>query len=103
MKKIAMVRGGEVHLGIENFLDGPATSNIGKALEQNKLNIPSDRKLPSSNEKLPYVIIEKETFLLKNYLLKPYPGPQIYEDEQKSKSTNSFHGREKLLKMLLDE
>ncbi|KAL4089516.1 hypothetical protein QTP88_024537 [Uroleucon formosanum] len=58
-------------------------SNMGKALEKNKMNIPSDRELPGTNEKLPYVIIGDEAFPLKNYLLRPYPSPQIYEDEQK--------------------
>ncbi|XP_008179595.1 uncharacterized protein LOC103308274 [Acyrthosiphon pisum] len=32
-------------------------SNFGKALEKNKLNIPNNRALPGTNEKLPYVII----------------------------------------------
>lgn len=58
-------------------------SNMGKALEKNKMNIPSDRELPGTNEKLPYVIIGDEAFPLKNYLLRPYPSRQIYEDEQK--------------------
>lgn len=58
-------------------------SNMGKALEKNKINIPSDHELPMTNEKLPYVIIGDEAFPLKNYLLRPYPSRQIYKDEQK--------------------
>lgn len=58
-------------------------SNFGKALEKNKLNIPNNRELPGTNEKLPYVIIGDEAFPLKNYLLRPYPGPQMYNDVKK--------------------
>jgi len=32
---------------------------------------------------LPYVIIGDEAFPLKNYLLRPYSGPQSYDDETK--------------------
>ncbi|KAL4126057.1 hypothetical protein QTP88_010288 [Uroleucon formosanum] len=79
-------------------------SYIGKALENNKINIPSDRELPGTDEKLPYVFIGDEAFPFKNDLLRPYPSPQIYEDEQKKKySTNGFQEREKLLKLFLDK
>lgn len=47
------------------------------------MKIPCDKELPSSNEKLPYFVIGDKAFPLKNYLLRPYLGPQIYEDEQK--------------------
>lgn len=60
-------------------------SNIGKAFEKNKFNVPCDREVPGTNEKLSYAIIGDEAFPLKNYLLRPYPGSQIYEDEGKNK------------------
>lgn len=60
-----------------------SNSNLGKALERNKLNIPNDQYLPDANEKLPLVIIGDEAFPLKKYLLRPYPGPQMYEDQKK--------------------
>ncbi|XP_025200465.1 protein ALP1-like [Melanaphis sacchari] len=59
-------------------------SNFGK----NKLNIPNNRALPGTNEKLPYVIIGDEAFPLKNYLLRPYSGPQMYNDVKKKKIFN---------------
>ncbi|XP_022181347.1 uncharacterized protein LOC111041386 [Myzus persicae] len=62
-----------------------SNSNLGKALEKNKLNIPNDQYLPSINEKLPLVIIGYEAFPLKKYLLRPYPGPQVHEDQNKKK------------------
>ncbi|XP_025405334.1 uncharacterized protein LOC112679660, partial [Sipha flava] len=60
-----------------------SNSNLGKALERNKLNIPNDQYLPDANEKLPLVIIGNEAFPLKKYLLRPYPGLQMYEDQKK--------------------
>lgn len=60
-----------------------STSNFGKALEKNKFNIPNGRVLPGTDIELPYVIIGDEAFPLKNYLLRPYPGPQSYDDETK--------------------
>ncbi|KAL4104448.1 hypothetical protein QTP88_019749 [Uroleucon formosanum] len=57
-----------------------SNSNLGKALEKNKLNIPNEQYLPSTNEKLPLVVIGDEAFPLKKYLLRPYPGPQVVED-----------------------
>lgn len=57
-------------------------TNFGKDLEKNKLNIPDDRTLPDMNVKLPYVIIGDEGFPLKNYLLRPYPGPQMSNDQR---------------------
>jgi len=60
-----------------------SNSNLGKSLERNKLNIPNDQYLPDTNEKLPLVIIGDEGFPLKKYLLRPYPGPQMYKDQKK--------------------
>lgn len=62
-----------------------SNSNLGKALEKNKLNIPNEQYLPSTNEKLPLVVIGDEAFPLKKYLLRPYPGPQVREDQNKRK------------------
>jgi len=62
-----------------------SNSNLGKALEKNKLNIPNEQYLPSTNEKLPLVVIGDEAFPLKKYLLRPYPGPQVREDQNKKK------------------
>lgn len=60
-----------------------SNSNLGKALERKKLNIPNNQYLPNANEKLPLVIIGDEAFPLKKYLLRPYPGSQMYEDQKK--------------------
>jgi len=78
-----------------------SNSNLGKALEKNKLNIPNDQYLPSTNEKLPLVIIGDEAFPLKKYLLRPYPGPQVHEDQNKINSMIVFQERVRLSRMLL--
>jgi len=60
-------------------------SNIGKALEKNKMNIPSDRELPLGQMRdLTQV-------------------PKYTKTSKKKYSTNVFQRREKLLMMLLDK
>ena len=51
------------------------------AINNNKLSIPPPRKVPSFHIKSPYVFIDNEAFLLKPYLIKPYPrnAPDILE------------------------
>lgn len=60
-----------------------ANSNLGKALEQNKLHVPKDKNLPGTQCPVPYVIVADEAFPLKTYLLRPYPGSIINGDLQK--------------------
>ncbi|KAL4104375.1 hypothetical protein QTP88_019676 [Uroleucon formosanum] len=57
-----------VLLALGKNSDGGILSNsyLGKALEKNKLNIPNEQYLPRD-----------ESFPLKKYLLRPYPGPQV--------------------------
>jgi hypothetical protein len=62
-----------------------SNSNLGKALERKKLNISDGKSLPGTIEKLPFTIIGDEAFPLKTYLLRPYPGPQIYVDDTEKK------------------
>ncbi|XP_065662709.1 uncharacterized protein LOC136085339 [Hydra vulgaris] len=57
-----------------NSDDGVFKNNkIGIAFESNFLHIQEPKKPNGSNVKLPYVLIGDEAFLLKNYLMKPYP------------------------------
>lgn len=48
-------------------------SNLNKALENNRLNMPVPRTLPGSDVTLPMVIIGDEAYPLKCYLMRPYP------------------------------
>lgn len=58
-------------------------STFGKALEQNKLNVPKDANLPSTEIPAPYVIVGDEAFPLRTYLMRPYPGNQINGEIEK--------------------
>lgn len=58
-------------------------SKLGKALDQNKLNIPPKEALPGTTNNVPYVIIGDEAFPLKTYLLRPYPGKQLHCNEKR--------------------
>jgi hypothetical protein len=58
-------------------------SKLGKALIQNKLNLPDDIYLPGSTVKTPCVILGDEAFPLRNNLLRPYPSQQSIADPKK--------------------
>ena len=49
-----------------------ANSNMGIAMNENKLGIPPARKLPGTNIECPYVFVADEAFPLKTYMVKPY-------------------------------
>lgn len=59
-------------------------SNIGKALESGKMNVPHDKPHPGTDELMPYVVVRDEPFPLKTYLLRSCPGSQIKGDETKT-------------------
>jgi hypothetical protein len=67
-------------IAIEGFLH---IQNLGKYLETH-LGIPEDKELPGTLCLDPHVIMDDGAFPLKAYLLKPYPGSQSKEDNQKS-------------------
>ena len=58
-------------------------SILGKSLEANKPNIPNSKPPPNSEEPMPFVIVGDEAFLLKKYLLRPYPGVSARNDESR--------------------
>eukprot|EP00102_Acyrthosiphon_pisum_P019169 XP_016656379.1 PREDICTED: uncharacterized protein LOC107882497 [Acyrthosiphon pisum] len=58
-------------------------SMLGKALEQNKLDIPEKAALPGTTNEVPFVIIGDEAFPLKTYLLRPYPGKNLDCNEKR--------------------
>ena len=49
-----------------------AASNIGQALDEGLLNIPSPRRLYGDTKLFPFVLVGDESFPLKEYLIKPY-------------------------------
>jgi len=58
-------------------------SILGKSLEANTLNISNSKPPPNSEEPLPFVTVGDEAFPLKKYLLRPYPGISVRNDESK--------------------
>jgi hypothetical protein len=54
-------------------------STFGKLLENNKLNIPDPRVLPSDAEGLstPFVLVGDEAFALSEHVLRPYPNKNL--------------------------
>uniref|UniRef100_A0A671S3S7 DDE Tnp4 domain-containing protein n=1 Tax=Sinocyclocheilus anshuiensis TaxID=1608454 RepID=A0A671S3S7_9TELE len=64
--------------------DGDIFSNstLGKGLREGTLNVPPPAELPGAPElgKVNHVIVADEAFLLKLYLLRPYPGRHLPRD-----------------------
>lgn len=60
-------------------------SALGKGLQNNTLDIPDAKILPGMQEPLPHVIVGDEAFPLKQYLLRPYPGTSLLEDQNDRK------------------
>lgn len=58
-------------------------STLAKRLETNTLNIPGPKLLPSTSIQLPHVIVGDEAFPLKPYLMRPYPGRQLQDKDNK--------------------
>jgi hypothetical protein len=56
---------------------------LGKSLEANTLDVSNSKPPPNSEETLTFVIVDDEAFLLKKYLLLPYPGVAALNDESK--------------------
>lgn len=64
-----------------------ANSEMGKALRDNKMNIPSDYPLPGTEEPIPHVFVGDAAFSFGKHLMRPYPGNQTANDEEKKFST----------------
>lgn len=56
--------------------------NLKKYLEEKKLEIPGDASLPSSDIQSPYVIVGGDAFPLETYLMKPYPGIDLTDEQR---------------------
>ena len=54
-----------------------ANSGLGKALQRGTLSVPGNATLPGTNSKAPYVMVGDEAFLLKTYLMRPFPGQDL--------------------------
>lgn len=57
-------------------------SELGKALENGNMNIPTHQELPGTNVEAPHVIVGDAAFPLKPYLLRPYPGDNLTREKR---------------------
>ena len=57
-------------------------SNFGQAMENRTLSIPEPCNLPGTTTTLPFVFVGDAAFSLKPYILRPYPGRYLEEDQQ---------------------
>lgn len=55
--------------------------SFGRALQQNKLDIPSDQPLPGTDTPLPFVFVADAAFPAGMHLVRPYPGSFLSEDK----------------------
>ena len=63
--------------------DGGVFSNsrIGQLFDRGEMNVPSACTLPGSTDTVPYVLVGDDAFPLKYYLMKPYPGRFLGDDQ----------------------
>ncbi|XP_071051369.1 uncharacterized protein [Onthophagus taurus] len=67
-------------------------SALGRPLNGGTLNIPGPKKLPGSDTLMPHVIVGDEAFPLTTNLMRPYPGIQLRNNNNK-KIYNYRHSR----------
>nr|CAI5867877.1 unnamed protein product [Callosobruchus analis] len=58
------------------------SSQLGKKLLSNQLNLPEPKPLPQTNIILPYVIVGDEAFPLLRNVMRPYPGAQTGNNQE---------------------
>ena len=60
----------------ERHSDGRVLTNLafGQALEEGSLSLPNPEPLTGQHSPVPYFFVGDSAFLLKTYMLHPYPG-----------------------------
>ena len=60
-----------------------ASSNLGKGITQDQLNLLPDEPLPAAQElgPLPYVVVGDEAFPLHRRIMRPYPGRKLTQEQ----------------------
>ena len=56
--------------------------DLKKLIEEDTLQIPKDRVFPESDKSSPMVIVGDDAFPLKTYLMKPWPGSTVGDEEK---------------------
>lgn len=60
-----------------------ANTNFGKRFREGKLDFPEDKPLPFTQEAVPHVLVGDEAFPLHKHLMRPYPGDELPNHEDK--------------------
>lgn len=60
-----------------------ANCNFGKSFREGKLDFPDDMPLPGTEEAMPHVLVGDEAFPLHRNLMRPYPGDELSNHEDK--------------------
>lgn len=59
-----------------------SASQLYQQLEANEFNVLPDQSIPGTNAKVPIVLIGDEAFPLKPYIMRPYRGSQLTDEEE---------------------
>lgn len=60
-----------------------ANCNFGKRFREGKLDFPDDAPLHGTEEPLPHILVGDEAFPLHRNLMRPYPGAELANNEDK--------------------
>ena len=63
--------------------NGSGVLNIGKMFDRNQMDVPDSELIEGTNYELPYRLVGDEIFPLQNWLMRPYSGKALINDQQK--------------------
>lgn len=63
-----------------------ANSNFGKRLKEGQLDFPEDAPFTGTEKPMPHVFVGDEAFPLQKNLMRPYPGNELTNNEDKKYS-----------------
>ena len=58
-------------------------SNMGKMFDRNQMGVPDSELIEGTNYELPYFLVGDEIFPLQNWLMRPYSGKALINDQRK--------------------
>lgn len=58
-------------------------SKMGRKFISNDMNLPDPKQLMADGNPLPYVLVGDEAFQLTNYLMRPYPGKNLINNDRR--------------------
>ena len=58
-------------------------SNMGKMFDRNQMGVRDSELIKGTNHELPYFLVVDEIFPLQNWLMRPYSGKALINDQRK--------------------